>query len=295
MKDDEVLIDEVDSETSPKTATEEPSTTEDKDGTADADEETKEEHPPLQRQNTPLPGPEAMQGLLNDMAAHMNDDEDKNFEVIEEKDKPTDTEETASEEKPTDTAEVAEAPATEELPVEEPAATKSEESKEKEPEPAVEEAKEEEDTAESKDEADTPKEEDGSKPETSAFEDEPEVELEAATQATSVTLTETSDDGEHLGKYMLLDRLFKFIKTKEDDSEPINSVLAGYFSKVVQLLINRKQKQIVPYIIGEENRVVESLLRHVYSRSVAEVIHRILHIIESNFEEEVSTKITEKK
>ena len=46
-KDDEVLIDEVDSETSPKAATEEPSTTADKDGTADADEETKEEHPPL--------------------------------------------------------------------------------------------------------------------------------------------------------------------------------------------------------------------------------------------------------
>lgn len=93
---------------------------------------------------------------------------------------------------------------------------------------------------------------------------------------------------------MLLDRLFKFIKT-EPSEEPINSVLSGYFSKVVQLLINRKQKQIVPYIIADENRVVENLLRHVYSRSVAEVIHRILHIVESNFEDEVSTKIAEKK
>ena len=92
---------------------------------------------------------------------------------------------------------------------------------------------------------------------------------------------------------MLLDRLFKFTKT--EDEEPVNSVLAGYFSKVVQLLINRKQKQIVPYIVADENMVIENLLKHVYSRSVAEVIHRILNIVDSNFEEEISTKISEKK
>jgi serine/threonine-protein phosphatase 6 regulatory subunit 1 len=39
---------------------------------------------------------------------------------------------------------------------------------------------------------------------------------------------------------MLLDRLFKFIEV-EDDTQ-VNPVLAGYFSKIVQLLINRKQK-----------------------------------------------------
>ena len=58
---------------------------------------------------------------------------------------------------------------------------------------------------------------------------------------------------------MLLDRLFKFLDTKEDD-EPVNAVLAGYFSKVVQLLINRKQKQIVPYIIADENKVIQKLI-----------------------------------
>ena len=41
--------------------------------------------------------------------------------------------------------------------------------------------------------------------------------------------------------------------------------------------------------------VVEKLLRHVYSRSIAEVIHRILHITESNFEEDISAKIAKKK
>ena len=85
---------------------------------------------------------------------------------------------------------------------------------------------------------------------------------------------------------MLLDRLFKFIEVT--DGEPVNNVLAGYFSKVVSLLINRKQKQIVPYIMSSENKVIENLLKHVYSRSVAEVIHRLLHILETNFDDELS-------
>lgn len=75
----------------------------------------------------------------------------------------------------------------------------------------------------------------------------------------------------------------------------VNPVLAGYFSKIVQLLINRKQKQIVPYIVSDENQVVENLLKHVYSRSVAEVIHRLLHIVDSNFEDDLSAKISQKK
>lgn len=101
---------------------------------------------------------------------------------------------------------------------------------------------------------------------------------------------------------MLLDRLFKFLgepteqgSGESSEEEPINPVLAGYFSKVVQLLINRKQKQIVPYIIADENKVVEKLLMHVYSRSVAEIIHRLLHIVESNFDDDAATKIAEKK
>lgn len=39
--------------------------------------------------------------------------------------------------------------------------------------------------------------------------------------------------------YVLLNRLFKFIRT---DEKPLNAVLSGYFAKLVTLLINRKQK-----------------------------------------------------
>jgi len=59
-----------------------------------------------------------------------------------------------------------------------------------------------------------------------------------ATQATTVAATSENSEDELVSKYMLLDRLFKFLDSEDD--EPVNAVLAGYFSKVVQLLVNRK-------------------------------------------------------
>ena len=56
------------------------------------------------------------------------------------------------------------------------------------------------------------------------------------TEMTVATAT-VSDDEEEGGKYMLLDRLFKFIRT-EDKS--LNPVLSGYFFRLVNLLIMRK-------------------------------------------------------
>jgi hypothetical protein len=45
------------------------------------------------------------------------------------------------------------------------------------------------------------------------------------------------DENDKGGRYMLLDRLFKFVRT---ENTPLNAVLSGYFSKLVTLLINRK-------------------------------------------------------
>lgn len=68
---------------------------------------------------------------------------------------------------------------------------------------------------------------------------------------------------------MLLDRLFKFVRSRE---KPLNAVLAGYFSKLVTLLINRKQKSLIPYVFSPESDVIESLLYHVYQKSISEVV-----------------------
>ena len=59
--------------------------------------------------------------------------------------------------------------------------------------------------------------------------------MDSTTQQSTTTLAKTADnsDDEQLSKYMLLDRLFKFLETSDENDEPVNPVLAGYFSKVV--------------------------------------------------------------
>ena len=74
---------------------------------------------------------------------------------------------------------------------------------------------------------------------------------------------------------MLLDRLMKFIRQKE---KPLNAVLSGYFAKLFTLLINRKQKSLLPYVLAPESDIVESLLYHVYQKSLSELITKILNI-----------------
>jgi hypothetical protein len=50
-------------------------------------------------------------------------------------------------------------------------------------------------------------------------------------------LDEEEEDIEEGNKFVLLERLFKFLKT---DEEELNPVLSGYFCKLVSLLISRK-------------------------------------------------------
>lgn len=106
--------------------------------------------------------------------------------------------------------------------------------------------------------------------------------------------TPEGKDGEEEGesKYMLLDRLFKFIRT---DETPLNPVLSGYFFRLVNLLIMRKQKQLVPYIFGDDSDVIDYLLKHVYQKSVSEVLNKLLNILGINFDDEMVAKIQEKK
>jgi hypothetical protein len=63
------------------------------------------------------------------------------------------------------------------------------------------------------------------------------------------------------GRYMLLERLFRFVRTEQT---PLNPVLSGYFAKLVTLLINRKQRMLIPYVFQPGSDVIDSLLFHVY-------------------------------
>lgn len=87
---------------------------------------------------------------------------------------------------------------------------------------------------------------------------------DSVTTATGATarITEPEPEEEDKGgRYMLLERLFRFVRTKDT---PVNPVLSGYFSKLVTLLINRKQKMLIPYVFQQGSDVLECLLFHVY-------------------------------
>lgn len=74
---------------------------------------------------------------------------------------------------------------------------------------------------------------------------------------------------------VLLDRLFKFVRTEE---KPLNPVLSGYFSKLVTLLINRKQKHLIPIVFAPESDFIDRLLYHVYQKSISELLNKLLTI-----------------
>lgn len=113
--------------------------------------------------------------------------------------------------------------------------------------------------------------------------------------STTTTLaTEAAEEDEDAdNKYVLLDRLFKFIA--EVGEEELNPVLSGYFCKLVSLLISRKQKQLVPYIFRPESPIIDHLVNHVGQKSVSEILNKLLTQIDSDFEPEILAQIQQKQ
>ena len=92
---------------------------------------------------------------------------------------------------------------------------------------------------------------------------------------------------------MLLDRLMKFIRSTD---KPLNAVLAGYFSKLVTLLINRKQKNLLPYIFSQDSDVIDCLLYHVYQKSISELLFKFLSLTDERLgEDNLTTEIKAKQ
>lgn len=91
---------------------------------------------------------------------------------------------------------------------------------------------------------------------------------------------------------MLLKHLFRFVETQEC---PVNPVLAGYFAKLLVLLLNRKQKQIVPFLFSNECSLIDKLMFHIYQKSVSDVLQKLLNVSDQNYEEELQKSIKEKQ
>ena len=172
---------------------------------------------------------------------------------------------------------------------------KKEEAKTESPEQNTQEAKPEDQKAETPVAA-SPEEVKGETPAATKTDDE-KMDTTYTTLQTEATDTAAEElDEEPENKYVLLDRLFKFIRTEGD--EQLNPVLAGYFCKLVSILISRKCRQLVPYVFAPGSDLIECLLKHVYQRSISEILNKLLTQIDMNdgeYEAEVRAQIAEKQ
>ncbi|KAJ1559583.1 hypothetical protein HK405_010070, partial [Cladochytrium tenue] len=73
----------------------------------------------------------------------------------------------------------------------------------------------------------------------------------------------------------LLDAFWKFL----DRPQPINPLLASYFSKVNGLLIQKKIIEMIEYVRQQPN-LVDRLLRHIANASIAELLLKIISVEE---------------
>ena len=111
--------------------------------------------------------------------------------------------------------------------------------------------------------------------------------------ASTLVTEEAEPEEEEDSKYVLLDRLFKFIRISGD--EQLNPVLSGYFCKLVSLLISRKQKGLVPYIFAPNSDIIENMVKHVYQKSISEVLNKLLTQIDGDYEPEIMAEIKAKQ
>lgn len=68
----------------------------------------------------------------------------------------------------------------------------------------------------------------------------------------------------------------------------MNPVLAGYFQKLVTILLNRKQRQLLPYIFAKDSPVMDNLLYHVYQKSISEVLNKFVNLSDNNCSDELA-------
>lgn len=73
------------------------------------------------------------------------------------------------------------------------------------------------------------------------------------------------------GRYGLLEKLLSFLSA---DSE-INPVLAGYFSRVMQAIIEKRKLNLLEYIFLYKEHM-SNLVKHSYNKSISDVLNKIL-------------------
>ena len=92
------------------------------------------------------------------------------------------------------------------------------------------------------------------------------------------TQVSTIDDSENTNvptvKINLLEQLFDFLDSPRETDNELNPVLCGYFFKLFNGLFEHKKQALLEYIY--EHKILDKLVAHVYSKSLSEVLKKIL-------------------
>jgi hypothetical protein len=93
------------------------------------------------------------------------------------------------------------------------------------------------------------------------------------------SLEQSADESTHLEsdtdpalKKHIIDILFDFLRKDEE----LNPVLCGYFTKFLYSLMGHNRKGFFTYVFNPDNKVVEYLIKHIYNRSISELLIKIL-------------------
>lgn len=102
------------------------------------------------------------------------------------------------------------------------------------------------------------------------IEDDDTVISEATTE---ISAKETKKNSSDSNKHDLIDYLTKFIDTDEE----INDVLAGYFARLCNLLIQKRGEEMALYFYSNKQKLLR-FADHSYSKSISEIAVKILDI-----------------
>lgn len=107
---------------------------------------------------------------------------------------------------------------------------------------------------------------------------------EVSTISDVTTQVETNDNPKAL-KRKTIDVLFDFVRSESE----LNPVLCGYFCKLVNTLITSQRKNFNLFAFDSSTQVISSLINHVYNRSIADLLIKILNqdVIRSDYKDEV--------
>jgi hypothetical protein len=77
-------------------------------------------------------------------------------------------------------------------------------------------------------------------------------------------------DKNHI-KCDLLKKLFSFLNTEKE----LNYVLAGYFSKVILIIIEKKKYKLLSYLFTYKEHI-DNFIKHCYNKSTSDIVYKII-------------------